>query len=98
MSYADVKNIEQIDFDDGTKLTSIFLGSYASREEAQPLIDAFENCTTFMNFEIIACPAGGSFAVFAKTYYDDEPNAIWGMLTSVLAWTVIEAGRDKNNG
>ncbi len=76
-------NVEQIELYDGTKLTTISLGSMM-REQGNKLAAKF-NGSTFMNFQITIAAAGGQCEISAQTNYDAEKDEILGMFLFVMA-------------
>ena len=75
--------INQVNIWNDIKLTTINIGRMSKREGdrlAQRL-----NGKTYMNFEILVCPAGGECAVSAQTTYDDNMDAIMGMFIFLMA-------------
>lgn len=75
--------INQIITRDGGKLTTINIGRM-SKGEGDRLAQRL-NGKTYMNFEILVCPAGGEWAISAQTTYEDSPDAIMGMFVFLMA-------------
>jgi len=47
------------------------------------------NGKTFMDFEILVCPAGGEYAVSAQTTYDGTVDKILGMFIYLMATEIV---------
>jgi len=78
---------EQIETPEG-KITTISLGNMP-KELGQNLVEKL-NGQTYMNFEILVCPIGGSYAVMAQSFYDGTVDEILGMFLFVMATELAE--------
>ena len=78
---------EQIETPEG-KITTIDLGNM-TREAGNKLAEKL-NGQTYMNFEILVCPIGGSYAVMAQSFYDGTADEILGMFLFVMATELEE--------
>ena len=75
--------INQIKTWDGVKLTTINIGRM-SKGEGDRLAQRL-NGKTYMNFEVLVCPAGGECAISAQTMYDGSTEEIMGMFIFLIA-------------
>ena len=75
--------IKQKETWDNVKITLIDIGRM-SKEEGDRLAQRL-NGKTYMNFEILVCPAGGECAISAQTMYDGSMEEIMGMFIFLMA-------------
>ena len=63
--------------------TSISITRVSKREHAQKFEEAI-NGKSYMNFEVLVCPAGGEFEVIVVTSYTDDEAEAQGMLNYLM--------------
>ena len=80
-------NTEQIETTEG-KITTISLGNMT--KEAGQVLAAKLNGQTYMNFEILVCPNGGSWTILAQSFYDGTIDEILGMFLFLMATELSE--------
>lgn len=68
---------------DNTKITTIDLGNM-QQEQGEKLAKRL-NGKTYMDFQISIAPGGGSCAITAQTFYDDDKDEILGMFLFLMA-------------
>ena len=64
-------------------MTSISITRITKKEQAQKFEKAI-NGKSYMNFEVLVCPAGGEFEVIVETTYTDDEAEAQGMLNYLM--------------
>ena len=64
-------------------MTSISIARVTKKEQAQKFAEAI-NGQSYMNFQVLICPAGGEFEVIVETDYTDNEAEAQGMLNYLM--------------
>ena len=64
-------------------MTSISIARVTKKEQAQKFKKAISG-QSYMNFQVLVCPAGGEFEVIVETAYTDDVAEAQGMLNYLM--------------
>lgn len=70
------------------KYTMISLGANFEKEDGEK-IKARLHGKSYMNFEVLVCPVGGSFEIFVQTDYEESRVEILEFLVGLMACELV---------
>jgi len=74
-------------------MAMVRITNLAGSPGSEPMLDKLKqalNGKTYMDFNVIACPVGGSFDVFVESAREDSEEELTGMVMMVMADIIMD--------